>query len=153
MIKAVIDTNLFVRTMLKGKITVPLFDAWRDNKFILVFSEPIIEEIFEVLYRPRIKKAITDDEIEELRNLIEEKRRMGYALLVDHGQKLQVSKDPDDNMFIECAVEAKADYIVTGDKEDLLSLQKYEDIEIISVTRFLEILKAKERSAKEGGNK
>ncbi|MBU0699894.1 putative toxin-antitoxin system toxin component, PIN family [bacterium] len=135
--------------MLKGKITAPLLDAWRDNKFILIFSEPTIEEIFEVLYRPRIKKAITDNEIEELRNLIEEKRQMGYALLVDPGQKLQVSKDPDDDMFIECAVEAKADYIITGDKEDLLSLQKYENIEIISVTKFLEILKAKESTDKD----
>ncbi|MBU1753195.1 putative toxin-antitoxin system toxin component, PIN family [bacterium] len=149
MIKAVVDTNLFVRAMLKGKITAPLLDAWRDNKFILIFSEPTIEEIFEVLYRPRIKKAITDNEIEELRNLIEEKRQMGYALLVDPGQKLQVSKDPDDDMFIECAVEAKADYIITGDKEDLLSLQKYENIEIISVTKFLEILKAKESTDKD----
>ena len=144
MVKAVVDTNLFVRVMLKGKITAPLLEAWRDNKFILVLSEPIIEEIFEVLYRPRIKKAITDDEIEELRDLIEEKRRIGYALLVDPRQKLRVSKDPDDDMFIECAVEAKADYIVTGDKEDLLSLRRYEDIEIISVTRFLRTLKAKE---------
>ena len=144
MVRAVVDTNLFVRAMLKGEITAPILDAWRDNKFVLVFSGPIIEEIFEVLYRPRIKKAITDDEISELRNLIEEKRQIGYALLVDPEQKLQVSKDPDDDMFVECAVEAKADYIVTGDKEDLLSLQKYEDIEIISVTRFLEILKAKE---------
>jgi len=50
-----------------------------------------------------------------------------------------VKEDPTDNKFIECAVEAKANYIVSGDRH-LLKIKKYEGIKIIKTTEILEIL-------------
>ena len=46
-------------------------------------------------------------------------------------------RDKDDNKFLECASQAKCIYIVSGDK-DLLSIEKFEDIEIINVAQFFE---------------
>ncbi len=63
------------------------------------------------------------------------------TILTDETYNLQIIKeDPQDNIFINCAVEGKANYIVTGDKR-LLSLKNYSKIEIVSPTRFLQIPK------------
>ena len=48
---------------------------------------------------------------------------------------VDVCRDPDDNKFIECAVDAKALYIVSGDK-DLLDIGKYEDVQIVTAKEF-----------------
>lgn len=50
--------------------------------------------------------------------------------IVHPSQKVEVSRDPDDNKIIECAIEAKAEVIVSFDK-DLLDLKEYKDIKII----------------------
>ena len=54
------------------------------------------------------------------------------ALLVSPSQTVTVCRDPDDNKFIECAMEGKCLYIVSGDN-DLLDLHSYADIEIVTV--------------------
>ena len=50
---------------------------------------------------------------------------------------INVCRDPDDNKFIACAVDAKAIYIVSGDK-DLLSVENYDEIEIVTAKDFYE---------------
>ena len=57
------------------------------------------------------------------------------ALLVYPTQTVPVCRDPDDNKFIECALEGKCIYIVSGDA-DLLDLQSYADVEIVTVAEF-----------------
>lgn len=51
--KVVIDTNLFVRGLLKGPVTMPLMQAWKEHRFKLVTSEKLMAELFEVLARPK----------------------------------------------------------------------------------------------------
>lgn len=59
------------------------------------------------------------------------------ATIVEPQTKLDVVKDDtDDNMFIECAVECGAGYIISGDRH-LLSLREYNNIKIITVSEFL----------------
>jgi len=48
--------------------------------------------------------------------------------------------DPDDNKILSCAIEAKADYIVSGDKH-LTTLKQFKEINIVNAGEFLEILK------------
>ena len=55
--------------------------------------------------------------------------------MIEPVSKIEVCRDPDDNKFIECAVDAKAVYIVSGDK-DLLDIQRYENVEIITAAEF-----------------
>jgi len=62
------------------------------------------------------------------------------ATLVEPKKKLKVVKDdPQDNKFLECALEAKADLIVSGDKH-LLKLKEYEGIPIVSSADFLKLV-------------
>lgn len=55
-----------------------------------------------------------------------------------------VKRDPDDNAVLECAIEGKANFIVSGDK-DLLDLKAFRGIENIRAGRFLEILAGKKK--------
>ena len=52
-------------------------------------------------------------------------------------RNIRISRDPDDDKFIECAAAAGAFFIVSGDK-DLLVLKRYEDTEIITAKDFCE---------------
>ncbi len=60
--------------------------------------------------------------------------------VIEVSTKVDVCRDPDDNKFLECAIDSKCYYIVSGDK-DLLTVKEYEGIEIVTVAEFLEILK------------
>lgn len=55
------------------------------------------------------------------------------------GQKLHVVSDEPDNRILECALAAKADLLVTGDKQ-LLALDRYEETRIVTLRAFLEML-------------
>ena len=64
---------------------------------------------------------------------------LNYSITVVPKLKYQiVLADPDDDMFIDCAVEAKADYIISANKH-LLDIRKFENIEIITPNKFIEI--------------
>ena len=52
----------------------------------------------------------------------------------------KVKEDPEDNKFIACAIEGKADYIVSGDGH-LLNLKHYKGIQIVDANSFLKILR------------
>lgn len=136
--KVVIDTNVFVSSVIKKTGTASLLiDKWKKKEFILVISEPIIKEILEVLSRPRIRaiSKMTRKEIRELGVLLYEGSR-----LVEPTVSLTVCCDPDDNKFLECAVTAGATYVVSEDKH-LLDLGEYEGVKILSPRRFLEEVK------------
>ena len=55
--------------------------------------------------------------------------------LIEPKTKIEISRDPDDDKFIGCAVDARAIYIVSGDK-DLLDLKMYDGIEMITAADF-----------------
>ena len=56
-------------------------------------------------------------------------------MLQKNHSNVKVCRDPDDDKFINCALDSKSLYIVSGDK-DLLTIEKYEDIEIITAAEF-----------------
>ena len=62
---------------------------------------------------------------------------IGSLEIVEEGTRIELSRDPDDDKFLGCAKAAKALYIVSGDK-DLLVLEKFEEIEIITAKEFCE---------------
>ncbi|MBR4514129.1 MAG: putative toxin-antitoxin system toxin component, PIN family [Lachnospiraceae bacterium] len=59
--------------------------------------------------------------------------------LIDAETKVEICRDPDDDKFINCAIDAKCYYIVSGDK-DLLDIKQYKDVQILKVADFLEMM-------------
>ena len=141
MLKAVVDTNQFIISLISKKgPSAKLIDAWRDHKFSLIISQDIFTEIKRVFYYPRIITArhLDKQDIETFINFIEKR-----AIILSHTPPIQVIKDdPDDDKILACALEAQADYIVSADQH-LLRLRQYQNINIITAKEFLEILRHK----------
>ena len=139
MLQAVLDTNVFVSSLLsKSGLPAKILEAWRAGQYLLVTSPPIMAEIKAVFESPRISKKylITRDHIEQLINLLEKD-----AVVVPGHTDVEgaIPEDPKDEMFLACAVDARADMIVSGDHH-LLDLTEYEGIPILSVDQFAELL-------------
>lgn len=138
--RVVVDTNVLVSGLfgIKDSPSSQILNAIRTQKIILVISPVILEEIGEVINRDRIVKLTKmspSERVDFMDKLIER------SDIASEKQLSQiVGRDIKDDKFLACAVEAKADYIVTGD-EDLLILKEYEGITIVTPREFLEILK------------
>ena len=135
MLKAVIDTNQFVSSLIsKQGPSAQLIDRWRQQKFILVTSPEIIAEIQRVLEYPHISKKykLSKSDVQSLLTLIAHE-----AVVIPKLPAVHVIKDdPDDDKFLACAFAARAEYIVSGDQH-LLSLGSYKSISIVTVKEFL----------------
>jgi len=92
-------------------------------------------ELYRVLHYPRILKQFnaSKDDIDEFIGMI-----MEHALLTKAKYDLRkITPDPSDDMFLACAMEAKADFIVSRDPH-LRNLKQFQGIRIIDVKEFLE---------------
>ncbi len=140
MLVAVIDTNVPVSAAISAKgPPAGIVKAWKDGSFVWITSPPLLDELSRVIrsveVRPYLRLASV--EIDELLGDLHE-----YATVVAPSRTLEVVvRDPDDNRVLEAAVEAQADYIVTGD-QDLLALGSFEGTEIVTPVRFVAVLSA-----------
>ena len=129
----VLDTNIIASaTYWRGK-PARCLEEWLLGKYELAISHPILSEYEEVVARLAIRypaKQPTD-----WLSAIQQSGHVFYPLpLPPH------TADPDDEMFIECAVAAQADYLVTGDKGHLLLLKEAGGIPIVAASDFLSLL-------------
>jgi uncharacterized protein len=141
MLKVVLDTNIFVSSLLvKAGLPAQVLDAWRERQYLLVISPSIITEIRATLSYPRIrhKYGITDEDVKQLVTLLEQD-----ALSVSGEANVagSVPEDPADEMVLACAMDVQADVIVSGDCH-LLELGSYRAIAILTARQFLERLGA-----------
>lgn len=128
--KVVIDTNIFVSSFFGGKPR-KIIDLWRKNKIILCLSKNILDEYIEVLQRIGLED---EKELAELLSFF----ASGFNIIfTTKTPKIKVvQNDPDDDKFIECAVELKAKVIITGDKA-LKALKEYMSVKILTPNEFL----------------
>jgi putative PIN family toxin of toxin-antitoxin system len=137
--RVVLDTNVFVSAVLIPRRNPSrILDLWRQGRFVLVLSPPIIEEIREVLRYPRLRPRhhLTDSRIDAF--LTEFVRT---AVTVEADVSHAVARDRDDDHVLACAVAGRADFIVSGDA-DLLDLGAYQSIRIVSPAAFLTMLES-----------
>jgi putative PIN family toxin of toxin-antitoxin system len=130
-LRVVIDTNIFISSFFGG-VPREIIDLWKNGKIILCLSQNIVEEYIEVLNRFGLKDQ---QELLKLIKLFAE----GYnSIFAAKTPQIKVVKDdPDDNKFIECAVELESKMIISGDTH-LKEIKKYIDIEIMSPREFFD---------------
>ena len=141
MIRAVVDTNILISGLI-SPFNYPreIERRWRDGEFVLVTSREIIEEINRVLYLPRIQGKYHLSEYDIQAFILTLTNKSDY--IADRLMLKGVAPDPGDDKIISCAVEAQADFIVTGDKA-LLKLGEYQGIKIINAETFIKVLEKK----------
>jgi putative PIN family toxin of toxin-antitoxin system len=128
--RLVLDTNVFVSALISGAGSPSqILRAVQNKKAIHLVSDPIVEEYLRVLDYPRIRrfKRITDAFIADIAAyLVYQTERVELV------SKIKMSPDPDDDIFLQTAVDGSATLLVTGDTTDLLSLRMVESIPIAS---------------------
>jgi len=131
-IKVVIDTNVFISAFVFGGNALEIIRLLLKGDIAGYISSFIIEEVTRILSEKFLWK---EPKIEKLLQLIKSKANEVYPKV-----KVSVIKSKDDdNRILECALESKVDYIISGDKRHILPLKEFEGIKIVSVSEFLEI--------------
>lgn len=138
MLRAVVDTNLLVSSFISPhSYPREIERRWRQGEFILITSPQIIEEVNRVLHLPRIQQKyhLTESDIQAFVLTLTHQAYCvaGRLALTD------IAPDPGDDKIIACAVEAQADFIVTGDKR-LQQLKEYQGIRIVNAESFIGLL-------------
>lgn len=136
--KVVLDTNVFIGVLLASRNCRAIRDAFLDGLFDVVISEELMAELLETIRKPRLAKLFKSEDVRELLELLQTD-----AEWVATKTKLSVSRDPEDDIVLECAVDGQADTIVTGD-EDLLCLKSVRKIPIQTPRQFLKTLRSGE---------
>ncbi len=135
-VKAVIDTSVMVSVAFaKEGLTKELRDMIAEGAFQLVTSKEILAELYRVLHYPRILRQFkpTKEELEEFIGMILERA----TITEGHVSLRKIKEDPSDDKFLACAMEGKADFIVSRDPH-LRNLKRFQGIEIVDVRTFVE---------------
>jgi putative PIN family toxin of toxin-antitoxin system len=144
--RVVIDTNILVRALIKPNGTVgPVLQRLRGGEYTLLYAPPLLEELVDVLNRPRIrhKYGLTEADIRTVVGLL---LLRGEA--VTPTERITTCRDPKDNKFLEVAVAGEADVLVSGD-EDLRVLHPFRGIPIVTSAEFLQMLDKTQDETKE----
>ena len=134
MIIALYDTNIFISgTFWRGLPRRALHLA-KQGKVEVVTCESLLDELRDVLTRPGKLFRLSAGEANKVINDVR-----SYVRLVMPTRKVDVCRDPKDNLVIECALAGGAQYIVTGDP-DLKVLRCFEEIEIVDARTFVSLI-------------
>lgn len=132
-IRVVVDTNVFISGIHWTGASEKVLRSWMLGECKLISSVPLIDEMVRVLQA--FKVPLDPESISWWESLVLERSFLVFpTLTVD-----AVRNDPDDNKFIETALEGNAHYIISKDKH-LLTLKEYGAIKIITPETFLVVL-------------
>ena len=137
MLRAVLDANVYISAIIQpagapGRLVERFL---RGASFEVVLSPAIVDEVLRALAYPKVRKLLrgTDAQLwfEDLVLLAD--------MVAGSHQLARVCKDPDDDKYVTAALEGRAAHVVTGD-QDLLSVGRFEDVEVVTPRAFLSLL-------------
>jgi putative PIN family toxin of toxin-antitoxin system len=137
-IRAVLDANVLVSGLLSPKGPPgQILDAWLAGEFQICITPQILDEVSRVLQYPRIQKHLMAGQTTSILEKL-----VGAAEWVEGTLELKVLKrDPSDNAYLACAVEAEACYLVTGDRDTFDEIgEEFRGVFILTPRAFLEVL-------------
>lgn len=136
--RIVVDTGVFVRSLIRPYGACGEIAFAHASQYRLFLSRPILTEYLEVLARPELTrkfKALLERSPRRLLDILSQ------AEVVEPVPIASGSRAPSDDKFLATAVACNAQYLVSEDL-DLLELRRFQGIEIVTCTQFLELLRA-----------
>lgn len=113
MLRVVVDPGVLIASVIsQSGASAELLDRWRDGEFDLVVSPNLLDELEDVLLRPKFRALASDDEV---RSYVEALAAGGVGF-DDPAEPPAVTSDPGDDYLVALAVAAGADAIVSGDR-------------------------------------
>lgn len=126
----ILDTNVFISGIFWAGSPYKILKAWQSKKLTLIVSKDIIDEY------DRVSKALSNQypnmDLSPFIELLTINSKMYVPLKLNE----QISRDPDDDKFIACALAAKTTFIISGD-QDLLVISGYQGINVIKPGTFV----------------
>lgn len=141
MLKITVDTNVLVSSILNPHgPPSKIIQLVRQKKVTLVLSPYILDEVRRVLNYSKISKLLKKKGIQK-ENLFVFIDKLAKNSIVTPGKLIvnEIERDPSDNMILACAIEGKADFILSGDKH-LTDLISFKNIKILNPSEFLKNL-------------
>lgn len=130
MLKVVLDTNVFIAAYFNRKsASARIIDLCLENKHELIFSPRLRKEVKLILKNVRAERGFH----ERIQSLF-----MNASKVKPIQKVFMVKEDPEDNKFLECVLEGKADYLITSDRH-LLELGEFAQTKICKPTQFLKL--------------
>jgi putative PIN family toxin of toxin-antitoxin system len=128
----VFDANVIVSAFLFKNSPPRLALETAKNQGIIILSDTVIDELSNVLSRSKFDRYLAKSIRQELLETLVE-----ASLLVQPSESIDECRDPKDNKYLELAISGHAESLITGD-EDLLVLNPFRNIKIITVLEFLD---------------
>jgi len=139
--RAALDTNILVSALIAPTGNpAAIYNVWEQGKFILLTCTEHLDELRATLQKPRVANLIKPYKAGRLINQIKK-----LAENVGQLPRVKRSPDPGDNYLLALAEAGEADYLVTGDKCDLLTLARHKSAQIITARDFATLFAADTR--------
>ena len=129
LVKIIVDTNVWV-SFLMGRTLLGLERYVCDSHFQLISCKEQLSELQEVLHRPKMERYFSVQQINGIFELL-----ANYAQFVKIFSAVNICRDAKDDYLLALAIDAQADFLITGDK-DLLSIEQVEMTKIICFKDF-----------------
>ena len=134
--RVVLDTGILIAALITTDTPPALiYQAWRKKRFELVTSEWQLDEFRRVSRYPKLRRFLKPA---EAGNLVSGLRHQ--ATILETLPTVELSPDPDDNPALAMAKASQAQYLITGDKKDLLALVTIGGTHIVTARRFIAAL-------------
>lgn len=131
-IRIVIDTNVWLSGLVFGGQPGRVLQLFVEDRATVVVSEELLSELRRKI---SVKFPLYAPQLDSL----EASLRLDAEMVGLGNYTISISRDPDDNKFIETAVAGNCQYIVSGDK-DLLEIKAYQDVRIVTPAAFLQLI-------------
>ena len=129
--KIILDTNVLISGIFFSGPPYQILKAWQEGKIQIAVSKEILGEYYRVA--EELSEKFPNVEIFQILALF----TIHAEMVNTQGLEVSVCEDPDDNMFISCALGSKSKIIVSGDKH-LLKISGYQEIEVLKPRIFLD---------------
>lgn len=135
--RLVLDTNILISGLLSpAGVPGQLLDRLEtDSSLVLVTADEQLSELLRVASYPKLRGRLNPDEVTELIVTLRD-----VAVMVRQLPTVEASPDPNDNFLLAIAQAGRADWLVTGDKRDLLALGMHARTQIITARQALDRL-------------
>jgi putative PIN family toxin of toxin-antitoxin system len=136
--RVVLDSNIYLSGLIfPGSKPAMILNLANKGTFEVFCSDFIVDEIGRILIKKfGYDERTTDQFIGTFLKFVK--------IIIPQNKVEIIETKKDDNRILECALSARADYLITGDKKHILPLRKIGKIKIINPAEFIEILKEKD---------
>lgn len=141
--RVVLDTKVWASAVVWGGRPARIVHLAEKGRIQILTSPDVLGEISRVLEYPRLK-TILDGANARKDTVLTKIAEISHVVESRHSTRL-IKEDPSDNRILDCAIEGKADYMISGDRH-LLQLGKFGPVRIVNTSEFLSVMRQATRT-------